>query len=184
MGVFVTGATGWVGTAVVKELVAARHEVLGLCRSDNKAAALMAVGAEVHRGSLEDLDSLRAGAAQADGVIHTAFNPDFSRLAENGAQEQRAIEVIGAVLVGSSRPLVVTSGVALLAPGSVATEKTPLPLVTPFPRNPEAAIATLTMQGVRATAVRLALSVRLAKMIDVSSRRSARFLPAPTGPSS
>jgi len=159
MRVFVTGATGWVGSAVIKELVTAGHEVLGLCRADDKEVALKAAGAEVHRGSLGDLDSLRRGAAQADGVIHTAFNPDFARMAENGAQEQRAIEAIGAVLAGSSRPFVVTSGVALLAPGCVATEETPLPLITPFPRNPEAATATLAMQGVRATVVRLPPSV-------------------------
>lgn len=94
--VFVTGATGWVGSAVVDELVANGHKVLSLCRSVEKAAALEAAGAEVHRGSLEDLD--RAGAAQADGVIHTAFNHDFSRLVENGAREPRAIEALGVVL--------------------------------------------------------------------------------------
>lgn len=159
MRVFVTGATGWVGSAVVRDLLAAGHQVLGLCRSDEKAGALAAAGAEVHRGSLEDLDSLKAGATQADGVIHTAFNHDFSRLAENGAQEQRAIEAIGAVLADSGRPFVVTSGIALLAPDGVATEESPPRPVASFPRNPEAAIATLTAHGVRATAVRLPPSV-------------------------
>ena len=101
MRVFVTGATGWVGAAVVKDLIAADHEALGLCRSEAKAAALAAAGAEVLRGSLEDVDSLKAGAARSDGVIHVAFNHDFSRMAENGAVEQRAIEAIGAVLEGS-----------------------------------------------------------------------------------
>jgi nucleoside-diphosphate-sugar epimerase len=159
MRVFVTGATGWVGSAVVRDLVAAGHEVLGLCRSDEKAAALAEAGAEIYRGSLEDLGTLRAGAAQADGVIHTAFNHDYSRLAENGAQEQRAIEAIGDVLAGSGRPFVVTSGIALLAPGEVATEERPPRPLASFPRNPEAAIAALSARGVRATAVRLPPSV-------------------------
>lgn len=160
MRVFVTGATGWVGSAVVKELIAAGHQVLGLCRSEDKATALAAAGAEVHRGSLQDLDSLREGAARSDGVIHLAFNHDFSKFAENGADEQRAIAAIGAVLEGTDRPLVVASGVALLAPGEVATEQTPPRGETEsFPRNPEAAAAALAARGVRTTAVRLAPSV-------------------------
>jgi nucleoside-diphosphate-sugar epimerase len=160
MRVFVTGATGWVGSAIVKDLIAAGHQPLGLCRSGDKAAALAAAGAEVLRGSLQDLDSLKDGAARSDGVIHTAFNHDFSKLAENGADEQRAIAAIGAALEGSDRPLVVASGIALLAPGGVATEASP-PRVSSesFPRDPEAAIAALAERGVRATAVRLPPSV-------------------------
>ena len=156
MRIFVTGATGWIGSAVVRDLVAAGHRVLGLCRSDDKAAALAAAGAEVHPGSLQDLESLERGAAQADGVIHLAFNHDFAKFAENGADEQRAIAAIGGALEGSDRPLVVASGVALLTPGKLATETTPARDGDPaIPRNPEAAIALLQARGVRATAVRL-----------------------------
>ena len=157
MRVFVTGATGWVGTAVVKELIAAGHQVLGLTRSDKGIQALTEAGAEIHRGSLADLDSLRSGAAQADGVIHTAFHHDFSKMAESGAEEERAIEALGAALEGSERPLLVTSGVAFLAPGRVAQEDDVAG--SHLPRRPEQAADTLVKRGVRASAVRLAPSV-------------------------
>ncbi|HKU00002.1 MAG TPA: SDR family oxidoreductase [Paraburkholderia sp.] len=160
MRVFVTGATGWVGSAVVEDLLAAGHQVLGLARSDKGAQSLAAAGAQVLRGSLDDLESLRQGAAQTDGVIHTAFNHDFSRLAENCEQERFAIEAIGGELVGSDRPFIVSSGVALLTPGRVSTEdELPHPPIASFPRAPEITAAAFAARGVRVTAIRLAPTV-------------------------
>jgi nucleoside-diphosphate-sugar epimerase len=156
MRVFLTGATGFVGTAIVSEFIKSGHQVLGLTRSDAGAEALKAMGAEIHRGSLEDLESLRAGARQADAVIHAAFNHDFSRFAQNCEDDKNAIEAIGAVLEGSDRPMLVTSGLALIAPGRLATEQDkPSPN---FPRLSETAALSVAARGVHASAVRLAPS--------------------------
>jgi len=119
MRVFVTGATGFIGSAVVKELIAAGHQVIGVCRSDDKAPALAAAGAEVYRGSVDDPDSFRDGAARSDAVVHLAFNHDFSQFMANCETDRRVIATLGSVLAGSNRPLIVTSGTAIakVAPG-------------------------------------------------------------------
>ena len=156
MRVFVTGATGFVGSATVQELRSAGHQVLGLARSEAAAQALLAAGAEPHRGSLNDLDSLRRGAAAADGVIHLAFIHDFSAYAAAGEADQRAIAALGSVLAGSGRPLLTTSGLAGFALGRPATEAdTPSYSL----RQSEPATLAQAAHGVRAMVVRLAASV-------------------------
>jgi len=155
MRVFVTGATGWVGSAVVSELLAAGHSVLGLARSGAGAAAVSATGADVLGGTLADLDVLRGGATEADAVIHTAFSHDFARFADSCALDRAAIETLGAVLAGTGRPLLVTSGVGH-APGRIASEDDPpLPTTADYPRASEATAVSLAASGVNAAVVRL-----------------------------
>jgi nucleoside-diphosphate-sugar epimerase len=156
MRIFVTGATGFIGTPTVKELISAGHKVLGMARSDAGAKSLAAIGADVHRGSLEDVDSLRKGASNSDAVIHLGFLHDFSKFQENCEIDKRAIEALGSVLAGSNRPLVVTSGLAgLAAPGQLTTEDTVIPSDFPFPRVSEQTALSLVAKGVNASVMRL-----------------------------
>lgn len=158
MRVFVTGATGFIGMPVVKELIGAGHQVLGLCRSEEKAAALAAAGAEVYRGSLEDADSLRKGAAESDGVIHLAFNHDFTKFVANCEDDRRVIKALASALKGSNRPLIVTSGTGLAntVPGQPAKEDNATIGSDAIPRAAsEEAAAAAAAEGVNVSVVRL-----------------------------
>jgi nucleoside-diphosphate-sugar epimerase len=158
MRVFVTGSTGFIGSAIVQELIHSGHQVLGFTRSDAGAESLIAAGAEVHRGDLENLESLRSGAANADAVIHTAFNHDFSKYMANCEADRHVIEALGDALAGSGRLLIVTSGTGMAnsGPGTLATEHD-LPAsskVVPRAASEEAA-ASVADRGVRVAIVRL-----------------------------
>lgn len=155
MRVFITGAAGFIGQATTQELIAHGHKVVGLARSDENAVTLKNLGADIHRGSLEDLESLKSGAANADGVIHLAFIHDFSRFAENGQVDKRAIEAMGDVLVGTNKPFIVTSGTGLIEPGVIITEEMRRDAGAFAPRVSEQAGLAYASRGVRAMAIRL-----------------------------
>jgi nucleoside-diphosphate-sugar epimerase len=157
MRIFVTGATGFIGSRVVKELIAGGHKVQGLARSDDGAKALAAAGADVQRGTLEDIEILRSSTAAADAVIHCGFNHDFSNFMQNCQTDKQAIEAMGSALAGSNRTfIVVSSGLAGLAqPGQLATEESALPPDFPFPRVSEPMALSFVSKGVRVAVMRL-----------------------------
>ena len=155
MHVFLTGATGFIGSAIIPELINAGHTVLGQTRTDAGAKALAAMGIESHFGTLEDPDSLRAGAVKADAVIHCAYDHDFSKYAENGVKDVRAIEALGAALAGSNRPLIVSAGITPFTPGRAATEDDDAPEQAMIGRNSEQAAMALRAKGVSPAVMRL-----------------------------
>ncbi len=159
MRVFVTGATGFIGSAVVAELIDAGHDVIGLARSDEAAAAVQAAGAEAHRGALDDLDSLRRGAAAADGVIHTAYIHDFSQMENAARTDLLAIETLGTALEGSDQPMVISTGTALIKPGQVATEEDSTDPDSHPRLKVEDAAKAFAERGVRTATVRPGASV-------------------------
>src|SRR6478672_3902949 len=157
MRIFVTGATGFIGSAVVAELIGAGHRVVGLARSDSSAQAVEDAGAEVCRGSLDDPDSLRQAAGTSDGVIHLAFHHDFDEFPKGADLDRQAIEALGETLAGSGRPLVVAGGILWLRPGETLTEEHAAP--SELPRFSEGAALAFAGRGVRAAALRLPPSV-------------------------
>ncbi len=159
MHVFLTGATGWVGSAIIPDLLDAGHTVVGLVRSKEKAKTLAAAGVTPLLGSLRDLDVLRTGAGEADGVIHTAFGLDMSKIADLAEEDQQAIETFGEVFTGSERPIVVTGGVGLLPSGETFREDERPPVMPAFPRASEQTTFALAERGLRASVVRLPRSV-------------------------
>jgi nucleoside-diphosphate-sugar epimerase len=180
MRVFVTGASGWIGSAVVSDLIEAGHEVSGLARSDASATAVKDAGAEVVRGSLDDLDTLARAAAAADGVIHTAYIHDFSQMEAAAATDQRVIETLGAALEGSDRPLVVTTGTGVMQPGRPVAEDDRHDLSTPgHPRRENETVALgLAERGVRVSIIRPAPSVHgngdhgfVARLVQIARER-------------
>jgi nucleoside-diphosphate-sugar epimerase len=182
MRVFVTGASGFIGSAVVSELIDAGHQVVGLARSEASAEAVEAAGAQVHRGDLENLDSLRAGAESADGVIHLAFNHDFTNYAGAADTDRRAIDTHGEALAGSDRPYVVTSGLAGFALGRTMTEEDAADPSSP--RASEHAALEFTSRGVRVSVLRLPPSVHgegdhgfIPRLIDIAREKGVSAFP-------
>ena len=182
MRVFVTGASGWIGSAVVSDLIEAGHQVTGLARSDASAVAVQDAGAEVVRGSLDDLDTLGRAAAAADGVIHTAYIHDFSQMEAAAATDRHVIETLGAALQDSDRPLVVTTGTGVLHPGRPVTEDDRHDPSTPgHPRRDNETVALgLAARGVRLSIIRPAPSVHgngdhgfVARLVEIARERGA-----------